>query len=209
MNVIHSAARIRPASAIRRDAAIAAAREVIRTEGLRALNARRVALAIGVSVGTLYNLFADFDAIVLAVNQGTLEALESALADTAAPDTAPEAALAALVACTLRFAEEHRRLWTAVLEFGAASPDRQQAALAPAISRLVDHFDAALRPLWPAPGQAGLRRMVAATCWAGLDGIGALVSRGQLSAAAPGVAAPALAGLLLVGLLGLARPPAG
>src|SRR5262249_10067582 len=56
-----------------RDALIAAAERTIEADGLRGLRARDLALRVGCAVGAIYNVFADLDDLVFAVNALTLE----------------------------------------------------------------------------------------------------------------------------------------
>ena len=60
--------------------AMQAAERIVETDGLRALTARNVADAIGYSPGTLYNLFANLDELILQLNGRTLDALHDRLA---------------------------------------------------------------------------------------------------------------------------------
>ena len=71
------------------------AQTIVETHGLEALTARNIAKEIGYSVGTLYNLFANLDDIIIHLNGRTLDRLYAALAD-ARRKGSPEADLKAL-----------------------------------------------------------------------------------------------------------------
>src|SRR4051794_36103806 len=58
-----------------REALIEAAERTIETQGLPGLKARELAQEIGCAVGAIYNLVADLDELVLAVNSRTLAML--------------------------------------------------------------------------------------------------------------------------------------
>src|SRR5205807_6333276 len=62
-----------------RDALIEAAECTVGAEGLRGMKARDLALAVGCAVGAIYNVFADLDDLIFAVNAVTLEQLEKTL----------------------------------------------------------------------------------------------------------------------------------
>ena len=62
-----------------REALIAAAERTIESEGLRGMKARELAFKVGCSVGAIYNVFADLDDLIFAVNALTLEQLEKTL----------------------------------------------------------------------------------------------------------------------------------
>jgi AcrR family transcriptional regulator len=108
----------------------AAARKVA-LEGLHALKARELATEVGCSVGQIYNLYPDMDALILAVNAQTLQELgEKVGAARKSPTPAtPEEAFADLVAqaqAYLRFAFDNRNRWQAVFQHrleGSPQPD--------------------------------------------------------------------------------------
>src|ERR1044071_2630276 len=62
-----------------RDDLIEAAGRTIEREGLRGMKARELAIKVGCSVGAIYNVFADLDDLIFAVNALTLEQLEKTL----------------------------------------------------------------------------------------------------------------------------------
>ena len=55
--------------------ALTAARRIVEAEGLRGLGARRVAREIGYTIGTIYNIFEDFDDLIDQMNSQTLDQL--------------------------------------------------------------------------------------------------------------------------------------
>ena len=104
-----------------RDALIAAAERTIETQGLGGLKARALADEAGCAVGAIYNVVADLDDLILAVNARTLAALERELA--AAEETigvvagaAPVDRLVRLGTAYLAFASAHRVRWRALFE---------------------------------------------------------------------------------------------
>jgi AcrR family transcriptional regulator len=64
-----------------REALVAAAERTIATGGLRGLKARDLAAVAGCAVGAIYNVVADLDDLILAVNALTLAVLERALTE--------------------------------------------------------------------------------------------------------------------------------
>ena len=95
------------------------ARAIVDGEGLAAVQARRLAVEGGCSVGTLYNIFGDRDGLILAINRQTLtemgEVLEAVRAAT--PKEPLEARLSALARAYTAFALENLNRWLAVFEF--------------------------------------------------------------------------------------------
>ena len=97
---------------------IAAAEATIAAHGLPELRARDLARAAGCSVGAIYAVFPTLDALVMAVNDRTLAAMQQALERRPAPGTAvqPAEELAQFAAAYLAFAAEHRNRWAALFE---------------------------------------------------------------------------------------------
>jgi AcrR family transcriptional regulator len=163
---------------VQRTRALAAARTVLAAEGMRALNARRVASEIGVAVGTLYNLFENFDEVILTLNLETLEDLDRAFA--ALPRLSdPEAAIGTIAGAYLDFTAANRNRWISVLEFKTATPHGFSEDFPIVIGRLVAWVERALGPLFPV-GAEDQRRLSAAVLWTSLEGIGALTAADNL-----------------------------
>jgi|HubBroStandDraft_1064217.scaffolds.fasta_scaffold403280_1 AcrR family transcriptional regulator len=187
--------------------AIEAGGRILRKEGAKALNARRIAGEIGVAVGTLYNLFANFDEIVLHLNLETLEELERSFAGSALPKD-PATATEILANTFLDFTAKHRHQWAAVLEFKTEHKLPIRAELRAVVARLASHVEQALAPLFPA-GAEEERRLSAAVLWTSLEGIGALSAGGYSRLVAPASARDMAASLIANYVAGLTRrvPP--
>lgn len=95
-----------------------AAESVMATEGLAAVQARRIAQDGACSVGTLYNIFGDIDGLILATNERTLHDLGRVLlvAGQRSAGSGLEVRLMALATAYLDFATVNRRRWRAVFE---------------------------------------------------------------------------------------------
>jgi AcrR family transcriptional regulator len=166
-----------------RDRALEDARRILEDEGLKALNARRLATDIGVAVGTLYNLFENFEEIILRLNLETLEELEAVFAARALPKDPVKATLE-IAREYLAFTARHRNRWTSTLEFKSAGPHRFTEEFPATISRLVAEVERAMAPLFP-PGSESERRLAAAVLWTSLEGISALSAADNLRMVAP------------------------
>lgn len=97
-----------------------AARDIITTKGRRGLTARALAARVGYTPGTIYNVFADMDGLLLAVHGETLAALERGLRETLAVMPPGFQRITALAQRYCRFAEAHAPLWLALF----ATPHR-------------------------------------------------------------------------------------
>ena len=53
--------------------ALEASKKILTKQGLRGLSTRRIAARMGYSAGTLYQIFDDFDDLILQVNAATLD----------------------------------------------------------------------------------------------------------------------------------------
>src|SRR3954471_19900177 len=99
-----------------REALIDAAERTIETHGLRALRARELAAEVGCAVGAIYNVVADLDELIYAVNARTLAALEATFTAAGLEAEPPDGATARFV-----------RLALAYLDFAAANGPRWRA----------------------------------------------------------------------------------
>ena len=94
---------------------LAAAEAMIVADGLPALRARGLAAAVGCSVGAIYGVFPDLDALILLVNGRTLDSIAAAV--LAVPQHAhPAAHLVGLANAYLDYAAAHRLRWEALFQ---------------------------------------------------------------------------------------------
>lgn len=162
-----------------REALVQAAEAAVAEQGLASLRARDLAGEVGCAVGAIYNVFPSLDALILEVNRRTLAALESFLADGAAPanGAAPAAVagggrliLAQLAARYLAFAERNPMRWRAVFEHrlppGQTVPNWYLVEQA----RLFGYVEGALRDIQPHLGQSD-GALLARTVFSAVHGI--------------------------------------
>ena len=134
-----------------RQAILDHARAALAEGPVGALHARTLATQAGCSVGTLYNLFPDLDAIVMAVTLGTLRTIDETMAETAraGADDDPADRMVALGHAYHRFAKEHRGLWRAMFDHTPGDPDMALTAVERRHSDLFRHIEAPLSALLP------------------------------------------------------------
>ena len=101
-----------------RAALIEAAEAEIAEGGLEALKARKLAEAAGCSVGAIYNVFDDLDALVMAVNARTFGALGRFVSEKVAAqkDASPQTQMITMAHGYLHFAQKHTNLWRAMFD---------------------------------------------------------------------------------------------
>ncbi len=112
------AGKVEARKALLREALIDAAEAQIKAGGLSTLKARTLAQQAGCSVGAIYNIFDDLDALVMAVNARTFRHLGgfvSAQVEDAA-EQSPNERLVIMSHAYLRFAAEHTFLWRALFD---------------------------------------------------------------------------------------------
>lgn len=92
--------------------AIGAAIGILSREGLQGLSTRKVATAIGYTVGTLYLVFKNLDDLILHINAATLDTLHERMQAALHKDDVPHVQLLNMSHAYLRFAREHFALWS-------------------------------------------------------------------------------------------------
>lgn len=91
--------------------AIEAGRKIINESGFSALSTRAIAKEIDYTVGTLYNIFADYDDIVLNINATILDDLKNYLSKKNPLSTKQLAHL------YIKFAQKYHNDWSALFEY--------------------------------------------------------------------------------------------
>lgn len=174
-----------------REQLILAGEKLIQTQGPAALTARALASEIGYSVGQIYHLVEDLDALVLLINTRTLDRLLAKLQQKLASLPAGPARLKSLAHVYLAFCHETPALWGLALSHQLRSatkpiPPDYEARIA-ALPALVSQE---IKALFPKRHSAAIKRDVA-LLWAGLHGICTLALTGRLEV----IAAPSATSL--------------
>lgn len=164
------------------DMAIREARAVLLEEGLRGLSTRKVAGRMGYSAGTLYNVFADLDDLILYVNAETLHTLEGVLG-RAVEGVSIESAPVVLARAYVAFVSDRQNLWEVLFEHHLPEDRPVPDWYARALGGLLKRVEEVLAPLFP-DDQAGCEESVR-VLWAGLHGICSLGVSGKLGSVTP------------------------
>lgn len=148
-------------------------------EGLQQFSARKVARAVGYTVGTVYNVFGSHDDLILAINAVTLDDLYVRLAATQ-QDSAHDGqkALRQLAQVYLAFAAAEPHRWEALFSHSLPPETPLPDWYAAKIRQLFALVEAPLLTLGPNPAAA---RRAAETIWASLHGICLLGHSGKLA----------------------------
>lgn len=161
-----------------RDMAIAAAELILVREGFAGLSMRKVADAIGYTVGQLYLIFQNQDDLLATINERTTDAIYGHLRDRSELVADPLARLRALAAAYIEFAQKHPHRFRMLFEhqLPAAMQPRPSSELR--IKRMFELVESNLAPLLPGASPIRLRQ-TAATLWSGVHGIAALTVSGK------------------------------
>jgi AcrR family transcriptional regulator len=135
-----------------RDNLIAIAERRIGASGYRALTARDLAAEAGCSVGAIYTLFRDMEALVAEVNSRTTARLERtvrAALDRSRGDTSAKRQLVLLGQTYFDFVVANPRLWSAIFESGGRAEGAVAEARQAEHARLLAHVARPLASLLP------------------------------------------------------------
>lgn len=160
--------------------ALSAAERIVEFEGIAALTARRVAKDIGYSVGTIYNLFDNLDALSLHVKARTLDALYDHIKHIPQGEIVVDDFMA-LNDAYFEFLHNNTNTWGSILDRvgadGKPLPDWYLEKVALPFSVV----ERALMPLF-AGDETELAEYAAHTLWCGVHGIAVLGSENSLEA---------------------------
>lgn len=180
-----------------------AAEEIIENDGLAGLSARQIARQIGYSPGTLYNLFANLDDLILHVEVRVLSRLDERLA-AALADSRGEDALRRFATAYLAFSRERPRLWNLLFEHhmpaSFAVPQWYQDKLEMPLGRL----EAIIGALVGADDPVRVKRLARAL-WAGVHGLTSLSATSKVCSITLEAANELIEELVEIFLSGLVR----
>ena len=149
--------------------ALKAAKRIAEKKGLRGLSSRGIAREIGYTIGTIYNLFDDFDEIIVHLNASTLDSLYDALMKVRL-GKGPEKDLIAIAKAYAGFTDQNAMLWGVLFEHrlpeGKVLPDWYLER----VYRLYEVIETVLEPSFDAR-QKKKKRHTARVLWGSLHGI--------------------------------------
>lgn len=157
--------------------ALLASESIISREGIEGLSTRKVASEIGYSVGTLYQVFNNFDDLVLQLNARTLGRLQLQMTQKQRHDAINR--LKQYGYCYVNFAHQQPELWHLLFEHRAANPEQRPEQLLNNIDALFNLLKHALNELKPQSSDNDLT-VTANSLWSGIHGIAVLMLKGKL-----------------------------
>lgn len=159
--------------------AIAAAELILVSEGLSGLTMRKVADAIGYTVGNLYLLFENQDQLLVAVNERTADAVYVALRDASESADEPRLQVREIAAAYIEYAMRHASRWRLMFEHSLPVGSPRPRAVELRIKRMFELVESSLVPHLAGTQEASLR-LHATTLWSGVHGICVLAVTGKL-----------------------------
>jgi AcrR family transcriptional regulator len=185
-----------------RELILDAAQEIIDAQGLAGLSAREIARRIGYSPGTIYNIFANLDDVVLNVEARVLDALDKRLSDIHQSDSHSSGQLIRIAHAYLAFTQEKPRLWNLLFEHHLPAGVDLPAWYQQKLEGLMGHVERALAPHF-APGKEADLQRASRVLWAGVHGITSLSTADKLSVVTTETAARLIDDLIGTYLAGL------
>ena len=147
-----------------------AAEKIVVEQGLEGLSARKVAAAIGYTVGTLYLVFENIDDLVLQINARTLDRLYARLAEAQARAGDARDWLLQLGQVYIQFADEDPHRWSMIFEHRLAEGRELPAWYQQKIARMFAIVEEALAPLAVGRPQHEISQ-AARVIWGGVHGV--------------------------------------
>lgn len=164
--------------------AIAAGQKIIIAEGFNKFSARKVAKEMGYTVGTLYNVFKDYDDIILHINAATLDDMRDYILDgikrleSMKDHDQSTQIMKKLAELYISFANENYNRWNALFEFNLPQNVPLPVWYSEKIKELSLIIETPLLPLLK--GDALEAERTAKMLWAGIHGICQLGLTGKL-----------------------------
>ncbi|MBI2381012.1 MAG: TetR/AcrR family transcriptional regulator [Gammaproteobacteria bacterium] len=162
--------------------AMNAAKEIVRTEGFRGLTARKIAAAIGYTVGSLYLVFKNLDDLIVQVNEDTMSDLHGSIGAAVNEAESPEKAVYACANAYLDFGHQNPHLWRMVFEHKLPLGQPLHESFK---AKVAETFALCARALQPLFGKqsAAIADLSSHALWAGIHGICMLSVTGKLESA--------------------------
>jgi len=153
-----------------REMALSAAEQIVVEQGYEGLSARKVAAAIGYTVGTLYLVFENLDDLILQVNARTLDRLHAQMSESQGNSGDARDYLLHLGQAYIRFADDDPYRWEMVFKHRLSENRVLPAWYQEKITRMFALVEKGLEPLAKQRPQQEITQ-AAAALWGGVHGI--------------------------------------
>jgi len=153
-----------------REMALSAAEQIVVDHGYEGLSARKVATAIGYTVGTLYLVFENIDDLILNINARTLDRLHAKMTELKAKPGEARDYLLQLGQVYIRYANDDPHRWAMVFEHRFAEDREVPAWYQEKIARMFSVVEEGLAPLAEHRPKKEITQ-AARAIWSGVHGI--------------------------------------
>jgi AcrR family transcriptional regulator len=153
-----------------REMALSAAEQIVVEQGYEGLSARKVAAAIGYTVGTLYLVFENLDDLILHINARTLDRLHARMTESQANSGDASDYLLQLGQVYIRFADDDPHRWAMVFEHRFSEDRVVPAWYQEKIARMFAMVEEGLEPLAKDRPRQEITQ-AARALWSGVHGI--------------------------------------
>ena len=165
-----------------REMALSAAEKIVVEQGYKGLSARKIATAIGYTVGTLYLVFQNLDDLILHINARTLDRLHARMTRSQANSGDARDYLLRLGQVYIRFANDDPHRWAMVFEHRFSESQTVPTWYQEKITRMFALVEEGLEPLAKQRSQREITQ-AAGALWGGVHGICILALSDNLGAA--------------------------
>ncbi len=165
-----------------REMALNAAEKIIAEEGAKGLSARKVAAAIGYTVGTLYLVFDNLDDLILHINARTLDLLHAQMLEEQSRHSTAMERLLQLGHTYISFADKESHRWELVFEHRLPEGQQPPQWFREKVARMFALVEAELVQLGTKHTPEEIKQ-AAAALWSGVHGICILAISKQLDVA--------------------------
>ncbi len=153
-----------------REMALTAAEKIVAEQGYPALSSRKVAAAIGYTVGTLYLVFENLDDLILQVNARTLDRLHRRMIADQVQCNDALTCLLQLGHSYIRFADEEPHIWQLIFEPRLIDDHAPSPWFREKVARMFSLVEERLAPLANHRSQRDIAQ-AARALWGGVHGI--------------------------------------
>lgn len=161
-----------------REMALEAAERLVERDGMSGLSTRKVADAIGYSVGSLYMVFENLDDLIVQLNGRTLDDLTADI--SAQLQQQPTKPLQALAKRYLKFAHRNRNRWQMAFEHRLPDGQAEPEWLKPKIDQMFALLTQTVANELPQLSQPDTEQ-AATAMWSGIHGICVLELNNKLA----------------------------
>jgi AcrR family transcriptional regulator len=153
-----------------REMALSAAEQIVVEQSYAGLSGRKVATAIGYTVGTLYLVFENIDDLILNINARTLDRLHARMTESLANYGDAREQLLQLGQVYIRFADDDPHRWAMVFEHRFSENRIVPAWYQEKITRMFAMVEKSLEPLAKQRPSREIKQ-AARAIWGGVHGI--------------------------------------